>query len=197
MNKIQTIITVTILASGLMATAARAQDDLIVYRPWSGILSSVGKEMGVILKTGSFVRGRAVAIRGSELEIDVKKTSDPQAVPKGKRTFARESILEIELYSKKSRGSSGVSRAVVDAGRQSGMLIGGRIGSELHGIRGVVTGAAVGILGGVIGGVLLDRRLHRETETLRIRIVPEVGEQVSIPQAIQEDAASLLEARHR
>src|SRR5689334_14485747 len=81
----------------------------------------VGNEINVVLSDGAILRGTALAVRAASLLIDVKKTSDKIAYPKGQTDVKRTSISSLELWNRTIRW-----RVVgTSAGVGGGVLLGG------------------------------------------------------------------------
>jgi hypothetical protein len=198
MKRQQVIWRVALLAAVLYTSSALAQDSFPIYRPWKGMYSSSGEELGLILHTGAFLRGKAVAIRPDGIEMEVKKTSDPTAYPKKRLVIPRANVDEIELYEFIGRGNSDDSREIALAGKTSAIGIAGALGSKLGGVRGLVMGGVLGNLGGVLGSVAIRRKGARtEEEIIRIRIVPDDAQPEPIPAEVLASGDELLRQRHQ
>src|SRR4029453_8773225 len=74
-----------------------AETNTIVLR-WeelSGV--AVGKDVDLHLTDGTRVRGELLVVRTEALSVDVSKTSNKRAYPKGQREIPRASVSEFEM----------------------------------------------------------------------------------------------------
>lgn len=173
-----------------------AEESFPIYRFWKGMYSATGREMGLVLNTGAYVRGKALAVREDGIELDVRKSSDATAYPRKRLTIPRGDIDELELYERIERRTSEDAREIAAAGRTAAIGIGGTWGAQRSGVAGTVIGGVLGNLAGVLGSVAI-RRLGSETreEVIRIRILPDDGKLAGIPPEIQHSGEELLRER--
>lgn len=136
---------------------------------WSELSSTIqGRTIKLTLPGGITVGGDVTVVRDESLVLNVHKTSDSKAFPKGNATIPRESINVLSLIETHGRWGRKMGSSL---GTLTGVLAGGYVaanaasspGSGLA-IFGVITGA--GALGGYYLGKSADAR-----DTL-IRIVP-------------------------
>ena len=79
---------------------------------WSELPSFIaGHNIELVTPKGALIRGEVIAVREDALLIDVKKTSDSSAYPKGNIVFPRQSVTVLSLQ--RSRGSWGRSIGTV------------------------------------------------------------------------------------
>jgi hypothetical protein len=162
----------------LMAFFWRGTPALAASRPvelrWSDLDSAIsGHVVELTLPGGTRVKGDVVAVREDSLAIDVRKTSDAKAYPKGGTTIPRASVTALRL--ERSRGHWGRIVGSV-SGFVAGANLGGYVASAVTDQRGganVETVFFAGLIGAVAGGIaghhlggIADRKV-----TL-IRIVP-------------------------
>ena len=88
------VLMTAILASQSAAVAASRPVEL----KWSELSSHIlGREIELVLPEGSRVKGEVEAIRGDELVLDIRNTSNSKAHPKGNATIPRTSVGELSV----------------------------------------------------------------------------------------------------
>jgi hypothetical protein len=136
---------------------------------WSELSSTIrGRSIELTLPEGVTVRGEVIVVREEALVVNVRKTSDKKAYPKGNAAIPRASVTVLSL--KESGGHWG-RKIGSGLGALSGVLAGGYVaertasspGSALA-IFGVIAGAAT------LGGYFIGR--SADTRTTLIRVVP-------------------------
>jgi hypothetical protein len=136
---------------------------------WSELSSTIlGRTVQLTLPEGATVSGEVIVVREESLVVNVRKTSDRKAVPKGNAPIPRASVTLLSMT--ESRGHWG-RKVGARLGTLSGVLAGAYVvaktepsgGADLA-IFGAIT--AAGMLGGYFIGRSADARA-----TL-IRVVP-------------------------
>ena len=127
-----------------------------------------GQQVQLVLPEGTAIQGEAIAVREEALVMDVKRTSNAKAYPKGSATIPRASITLIQV--ERRRGSWGRKIGTV-VGVLSGVMLGSYVTVKANpsvgpGIATFLGIASAGTVGGYYVGKELDRRV-----TL-IKIVP-------------------------
>lgn len=155
------------LVSSLLTAPRPAFAQDVERRPWSELVIVVGHSVALSLPDG-YVEGRALAVTGDALELDVEKTSNTNAYPKGHVVIARSSVSVVKLRRSDNRAPRVASQTIGSAAVMGGLV---GLGSR-NGLRGSLR--AVGIqIGAATAGAAIGRRLDdRDVETL-IRVVPE------------------------
>jgi hypothetical protein len=158
-----------LVAFALVAQSTAMAAPQPVELKWSELSSTIqGRTIELTLPEGATVGGEVTVVREDSLVLNVHKTSDSKAYPKGTASIPRASITVLSV--KETRGRWG-RKMGSGLGTLAGILAGGYVaantasspGSALA-IFGVITGA--GSLGGYYLGKSADTR-----DTL-IRIVP-------------------------
>jgi hypothetical protein len=175
-----TLITLSLfLLTALNGSLAEAQNE--VKRTWSEMAFVVDHEIALSLPDGTYVQGKALAVRPDGIDMDVKKTSEPGPHPKGKTTVPRSSISSVELRTKRRSGRSIGAKSVASAASVGGFILGGVIGEKFGSGDSIFVGMAVGTVVGAVGGVLVGQKLDTEQETVFIRIVPDTPDVQAAP----------------
>jgi hypothetical protein len=175
-----TLITLSLfLLTALNGSLAEAQNE--VKRTWSEMAFVVDHEIALSLPDGTYVQGKALAVRPDGIDMDVKKTSEPSLHPKGKTTVPRSSISSVELRTKRRSGRSIGAKSVASAASVGGFILGGVIGEKFGSGDSIFVGMAVGTVVGAVGGVLVGQKLDTEQETVFIRIVPDTPDVQAAP----------------
>ena len=151
------------------APAAVASSNQVELK-WSELAPLIiGQKVKLVLPGGPEIKGLAVAVREDALVLNVKKTSDRKAYPKGQNVIPRASMSTLQLETK--HGSGGRTIGVI-AGALGGLILGGDLVAH------IATSEAVGIstffgvsTGSTIAGYYLGKRYDRNVTI--IRILPE------------------------
>ncbi len=126
----------------------------------------LGHTVTMVLPGAITVSGDAVAVREDSLLLDIRKTSDSKAWPKGSTSIPRASVNTIQL-TETNRVGGRVLGVVV--GALGGMVAGGEI--VAHGNQGegaaVSTFLAVSVAGSV-GGYFTGKSVDRHTTLIRV-----------------------------
>jgi hypothetical protein len=136
---------------------------------WSELSSTIrGRTIQLTLPEGVTVRGEVIAVRDESLVMNVRKTSDVKAYPKGNAAIPRASVSVLSLTESDGRWGRKIGSGL---GTLSGVLAGGYVAARTAPSAGtglaifaVITGAST--LGGYFIGKSADARV-----TL-IRVVP-------------------------
>ena len=178
MRRLILITWMVVVLAALNGSLAEAQSE--VKRTWREIAYVVDHEIALSLPDGSYLQGKALAVRPDSIDMDVKETSEPNLHPKGETTVPRSSISSIELRTKRRSGRSIGAKSVASAASVGGLILGGVIGRKGGSADSTFVGMAVGTIVGAVGGVLVGQRLDTEQESVFIRVVPDSqGEQAA------------------
>jgi hypothetical protein len=116
------------LAAPLLADAAS-----LMHVKWEGLSVVTGKTVSIAMPGGAVITGRATSVESDALVVDVKKTSDRTAYPKGVVRVPRATLHRFEMQTKGK--------------------VGRIVGTPLGLVVGAVTGGFSAV---VIGGGLLS-----------------------------------------
>ena len=135
---------------------------------WGELAPTIqGHPVELTLTGGTRVSGDVAAIRDDVMVLDVKKTSDAKAYPKGNASIPRGSIQLVEL---KRSGAWGKTLGTT-LGVLSGVAVGGYVAGTTQNDAGPGLAVFLVIAGAMsIGGYLLGRRADQRAT--RIRVVP-------------------------
>jgi hypothetical protein len=84
-----------LLAVPLLAEAAAP-----MHIKWEGLTAVVGKTVSIAMPGGAAITGKATSIESDALVVDVKKTSDRAAYPKGVVRVPRATLHRFEMQTK-------------------------------------------------------------------------------------------------
>ena len=116
-----------LLAAPLMAEAAAP-----MHVKWEGLTVAVGRTVSIAMPGGTVIAGKAIGTESDALVVDVKKTSDRAAYPKGVVRVPRATLHRFEMETKGKVGRT--------VGTPLGFFVGGGAG----------LGAWIGIQGGIL-----------------------------------------------
>jgi hypothetical protein len=159
------MLTAIMLAGQSMAMAESRPIEL----KWSELGSHIsGRDIELALPDGTSLNGEVEAVREDALVLNVKKTSDPTAHPKGNAVIPKSSVSTLAL--KELRGKWG-RRVGVSLGSITGATLGGYVAimnadSSAVGLSTflVITGA------GTVAGYFLGK--SADSRVKHIRVVP-------------------------
>ena len=114
-----------LLAVPLLADAAG-----LMHVKWEGLTVVVGKTVSIAMPGGAVITGKATGVESDALVVDVKKSSDRSAYPRGVGRVPRATLHRLEMQTK----------------GKLGRIVGTPVGFVVGAILGVV--AAIGIDGG-------------------------------------------------
>ena len=147
-----------------------AKTNAIVLR-WeelSGV--AAGKDVDLRLTDGTRLRGELLVVRPDSLSIDVNKTSNEKAYPKGQREVPRASVSEFEMRRLKSAKWRVVGTTL---GVVGGIFTAAGVAVGLCGFE-CGNGAAWAALGTGVGVAVLGNRLghYADMQTTIVKIIP-------------------------
>jgi len=133
---------------------------------WGELAPTVqGHRVELTLTGGTRVTGDVAAIREDTMVLDVKKTSDPKAYPKGNASIPRSSIQLVKL---KRSGAWGKTLGTT-LGVLSGVVVGGYVAGTTQNDAGPAVAVFLVIAGAMsVGGYLLGRRADQTATTIRV-----------------------------
>jgi hypothetical protein len=150
-----------ILMLGWCAPPADAENEDQRHVTWDGLSEIVGQNVHVVMPDGARIEGRATKLEADALEVEIRKTTNKAAYPKGKFLVARATLKAVDV----DRNTKGW--------RITGLAIGGTIGvlfcsvflktSGADGRRATLDVAAAAGL--TAGGYLLGRMADRHAIT--------------------------------
>ena len=155
-----------LLAAPLLADAAA-----LMHVKWEGLTVVTGNTVSIAMPGGAVITGKATSVESDALVVDVKKTSDRTAYPKGVVRVPRATLHRFEMQTKGK-----VGRIV---GTPVGFVVGfaGGIGAVL-GIQGGLFGdknqgaAAAALIGlaaaGTVGGYFLGNSVDKHWTAIEI-----------------------------
>ena len=150
------LLALTIAPSGANAAA-------LVHLQWKSLPSLVGKTVKIAMPGGTAIMGKAVGVEPDALLVEVKRTSDAKAYPKGVTRVPRATLHRFEMRTK--------GKAFRIVGTMLGSFI-GLVGGAMAawGSRGNRASAAViGIWsGGTVGGYFLGNALDKDWKPVEI-----------------------------
>jgi hypothetical protein len=156
----------------LLAMPLLADAETLMHVKWEGLTVVAGKTVSIAMPGGTVITGKATGVESDALVVDVKKTSDRTAYPKGVVRVPRATLHRFEMLTKGK-----VGRAV---GTPVGFVVGfaGGIGAVL-GIQGVLPfgdknqgAAAAALIGiaaaGTVGGYFLGNSVDKHWTAIEI-----------------------------
>ena len=155
-----------LLAAPLLADAAA-----LMHVKWEGLTVVTGNTVSIAMPGGAVITGKATSVESDALVVDVKKTSDRAAYPKGVVRVPRATLHRFEMETKGKVGRSvGTPVGFVvgfGAGLGAAILIDGGILSDNN-----PTGAAAAWIGlaaaGTVGGYLLGNSVDKHWTAIEI-----------------------------
>jgi hypothetical protein len=153
----------------LNSQSAAVADPRPIELKWSELDPQIrGRKIELVLPDGALLNGEVEAVRENELVLNVKKTSDSKAHPRGNAVIPRASVNLLVL--KESSGKWGRSIGVT-LGALTGITLGTYVAienthSDATGLSTFLSLAGAGTLTGFFIGKSLDHRVKH------IRVVP-------------------------
>ena len=155
-----------LLAVPLLANAAAP-----MHVKWEGLTVVVGKTVSIAMPGGAAITGKVTAVEADALAVDVKKTSDRTAYPKGVVRVPRATLHRFEMQTKGKVGRS--------VATPMGLLVGAGAGvGAWIGIQGGIlnndnpTGATVALIGitaaGTVGGYFIGNSVDKHWTPVEI-----------------------------
>ena len=71
-----------------------------LHLPWEGLTIVVGKTVSIAMPSGSVITGKAVTLDPDALVVDVTRTTNPKACPKGSVRVPRASLRVLQMRTK-------------------------------------------------------------------------------------------------
>ena len=117
---------------------------------WSELPGHIsGHKISLSLPDGHYVEGKVISVQSDTLEMNISKSSDRKAIPKGKHSFPRLSISQVGLKTKRIRGRIiGVSSGLAVS---AGSIAAGLAMQSWSGFGVAVIGAGAGFAVMVVG----------------------------------------------
>jgi hypothetical protein len=159
-------------AAVLLTVPLLAHGAELMHVKWEGLSIMTGQTVRIALPGGAVITGKAASVESDALVIDVKKTSDRNAYPKGALRVPREKLHRLEMRTKGNVGRVVMTSLGAIAGVGGGAaafvrIAGGNgmcwLGCSIHSNHGAAAAAFVGIAsagtaGGYFAGNALDKR---------------------------------------
>jgi hypothetical protein len=154
------------LAAPLLADAAA-----LMHVKWEGLTVVVGNTVSIAMPGGAVIAGKATGVESDALVVDVQKTSDRTAYPKGAVRVPRATLHRFEMQTKGKVGrivGTPVGFAVgFTAGVGAAIGIGG--GFLRNDNQGAATAALIGIAAaGTVGGYFLGNSIDKHWTAIEI-----------------------------
>ncbi|MGA2725400.1 MAG: hypothetical protein ABSG79_23700 [Bryobacteraceae bacterium] len=155
-----------LLAAPLLADAAA-----LMHVKWEGLTVVVGNTVSIAMPGGAVIAGKATGVESDALVVDVQKTSDRTAYPKGAVRVPRATLHRFEMQTKGKVGrivGTPVGFAVgFTAGVGAAIGIGG--GFLRNDNQGAATAALIGIAAaGTVGGYFLGNSIDKHWTAIEI-----------------------------
>ena len=126
----------------------------------------VGRTVAIVLPDGTAVSGEAAAVRDAELAMDIRKTSNRTAHPKGMAAIPRASITTVEVREGRAVGGRVLGTVV---GVVLGMVIGGEIVAHSNMSEGPSVGTFSAVtVASTVGGYYVGKKADQRSKTIRI-----------------------------
>jgi hypothetical protein len=146
---------------------------------WGDLAGMItGQKVSTVLPDATRLEGKVLAVEPQALVLNLTKTSDRRAYPKGQASIPRASVSVLRL----SKPGGHVWQIVGGIlGSFAGLFVGGLVGAWAGGDEGMLAGLGVGAVAGGVGGWWGGRISDRRVMVLEV--VPEstkpAGTQVS------------------
>ena len=147
-----------------------AEGSEVVHVKWEGLSMVEGTTVRIALP-GGVITGKATSVEADALVVDVQKTSDPNAYPKGTLRAPRQNLHRLEMQTKGKAGRTALTSvgALLGVGGGSAALAHydhclpffgpcGQKNSLGAGVAAFVGITAAGVAGGYFAGNALDKR---------------------------------------
>jgi len=136
---------------------------------WNELSSTIGsRTIKLTLPDGATISGEVIVVREDSLVVNVRKTSDSKAYPKGNAAIPRKSVTVLSMT--ESNGHWG-RKIGASLGTLAGLLAGGYVAAKTASSAGsglAIFGAITGA--GMVGGYYLGR--SADAKATFIRVVP-------------------------
>jgi hypothetical protein len=125
-----------------------------------------GHQVQIALPDGAVLKGEAVTVRDDALVMDVKKTSNADAHPKGNATLPRESVTLIQVNRNGGSWGRGLGTTV---GVIAGVTLGGYTAATTTNSAGAGVATFTGIASaGAIGGYFAGKEASKKTTFIKV-----------------------------
>src|ERR1035441_41257 len=91
------------IGAAILSVLPLAQGADVVHVKWEGLSMVTGRTVRIALP-GGVTPGQGTRVQADALVVDVQKTSDPNAYPKGMLRAPRENLYRIEMQTKSKTG---------------------------------------------------------------------------------------------
>ena len=119
---------VAILMCLLCSTPAAQASSGELELPWSDLGAMVaGHRVNLVLPDGAALQGQVLAVREDALVLNINKTSNRQAYPKGQNVIRRPLVSTLQLETSRSSGKT----VGVIVGALGGLILGGDLVAHL------------------------------------------------------------------
>lgn len=135
---------------------------------WNELEGTIlGKTVGLILPDGAALKGRPVGVNPEALVLNIKKTSDRAAYPKGEFSIPRSSVATLQMNETRGPWRAIGTGIGVAAGAIPGALVYQRFNNE--GASQAAAALAAGLIaGGAAAGFLAGRSADRQVTLITI-----------------------------
>jgi hypothetical protein len=138
---------------------------------WQCLPVLTGKNVSLVMPGGALISGKLAAVDAEALTVNVARTTDPGAYPKGEVRVPRASLrtLQVQTKGRKFRviGTFFGANAGIAGGYQAAIGIQGSVLSPKH--RAAAAAAFIGIAtGGAVAGYLVGNRADRRSAIYEI-----------------------------
>ena len=139
-----------------------AQGDNLTHVPWEGLSIVVGKTVAVAMPKGPVITGIATRVEPDALVVNVKKTTDSKAFPKGELRVPRATL---RVFQMRTKGK--ICRVLLTVVGAGAGVVGGAFATfgidgfgstSGGGVAAFVGIAAAGTAAGYLGGDAADQR---------------------------------------
>lgn len=135
---------------------------------WGELAPLIGNQkVQLALPDGAVISGETIAVRDDALVLDVKKTSNNAAHPKGNAAIPRDSVTLLQLERRSNKGARAIGTTV---GIVSGVIGGAYIAAKAaNDSAGAFLGTWTGIASASsVGGYLLGKELDKQTTYIKV-----------------------------
>jgi hypothetical protein len=149
--------------SAPLSAAQREQRQI----PWEGLSEVVGHRVSIVMPDGARIQGKALSVETDALAIDISKTPNKSAYPRGRFLVPRATLTAVDVDHSTMRWSLvtiGVTVAI--GGFLAVLAISLRNFRSAHAYEPALAAAAVGV---PVAGVLLGRHADKRTITYVIK----------------------------
>ena len=135
---------------------------------WGELAPLIGNQkVQLALPDGAVISGETIAVRDDALVLDVKKTSNKAAHPKGNAAIPRDSVtlLQVERQSHKGARAIGTTVGVVSGVIGGGYVAAKAAGSTAGGFLATWTGL---VTAGSVGGYMIGKEIDQQTTYIKV-----------------------------